>query len=296
MLERDQGHQRTGLLLGAASAVSFGTLAIFAKFAYEEGAEPVPLLAVRFSVAALLLFAFNRLMGRDLRLDRKQTIRLLLLGAVGYAFESTLYFAALSEASAGVVGLVFYSYPLLTAIAAIALKLEAFHVRIVWALLLGMAGIGLIFTLPNEGLAGPLLALGAAGAVTIYYLFAQVFVRDVSPAAAATYTAVGAAVSLITVSGLTAQALPWPAWPAAIALGAVTAVAFLLLYGAVSRIGSARTSIVHMLEPVTTIILAALILGDRITTRIAIGALLVVSALPMLGSGGRAEPPAPDTV
>ena len=50
-----------GLGLAIASAVAFGTTAILGKFAYREGAEPVPLLAARFAVAAVLLAFFGHL-------------------------------------------------------------------------------------------------------------------------------------------------------------------------------------------------------------------------------------------
>ena len=173
MLERRQDHFVTGIALAATSAVAFGTLAIFAKLAYRHDAAVVPLLAARFSIAALLLLlGFNRLSGRSLHLDSGQAIRLMLLGGVGYAFESALYFAALGHASAAVVGLIFYSYPLWTSPGAIATKLEVFHIRMFVALVVGAASILLIFSLPDEGLVGPLLALAAAFAVTVYYLFA----------------------------------------------------------------------------------------------------------------------------
>jgi drug/metabolite transporter (DMT)-like permease len=294
MLERQRDHFATGIALAATSAVAFGTLAIFAKLAYRHDAAAVPLLAARFSIAALLLLGFNIFSGRSLKLEKGQAIRLMLLGGVGYAFESALYFAALGHASAAVVGLIFYSYPLWTSLGAIATKLEVFNIRLLVALVVGAAGILLIFSLPDEGLLGPLLALAAAFAVTVYYLFAQVLVRGVDASAAATFTAAGAAISLTGVSAVTRQALPWPAWPYAFGLGVVTAVAFVCLYGAVARIGSAKTSVAHMLEPVTTVILAALILGDAISGRVAIGAALIVAALPILALQRRTEMPAPD--
>nr|QEO74143.1 transporter, EamA family [uncultured bacterium] len=301
MSARRSSENAAGLGLAVASAVAFGTTAILGKFAYREGADPVPLLAARFAVAAVLLAAFARLVGHpEQRATRTQASRLLLLGAVAFALESSLFFAALDVAPAGVVGLVFYSYPLLTSVAAMALGLEVFHRRIVAALVLGSFGILLIFTLPNEGLTGPLLALGAAAAVSVYYLFAQVLVRGVDPRAASTYTAAGAAASLLLLSTVTGQGLPAAALGPALGLGAVTAVAFVCLYGAVARIGSARTSIACMLEPVTTLVLAALLLDDEITWRVVAGAALVLSALPILaGLQGRdpsAEVAAPDTL
>lgn len=295
MLERQRDAYVTGIVLAATSAVAFGTMAILAQLAYREGAQAVPLLAGRFAVAAVLLVAYNLARRTTLRIDGAQIWRLALLGGIGYAFESALYFAALGKASAAVVGLIFYSYPMWTSMAALATGLERFHPRLLIALVLGTIGVLLIFSLPSEGLAGPLLALAAAFAVTVYYLFAQVFVRGVDPAVAATYTALGAGVTLAGVTLAGGKGLPAAAWPHAAGIGLVTAIAFVCLYGAVARIGSAKTSVTHMLEPVTIVVLAALILGDDISSRVVIGAVFIVAALPILAvRGKRKVVPPPD--
>lgn len=279
-----------GIALAALSAILFGTLPIFAKYAYDDGAQAIPLLAARFFTATVLLVLFAVVAKRNIGTTRRRAARLLLLGAFGYAFEASLYFAALTRAPAGIVGLVFYSYPLWTNIGGLVTGLERFHPRSLVALALATGGIALIFSIPQTDLAGPLLALGAALAVSVYYLFAQVFVRDVEPLIASILTAAGAAVSLSVVGIVTGQRLPVDALPDAAALGLVTSLAFVCLYAAVAQIGSSKTAITHMLEPVTTVLLAALILGDEITARIGIGAALIVAALPILAARRRAKP------
>ncbi len=271
-------------------AVAFGTLAIFAKAAYDEGATPIPLLTIRFLVAAALLAVFQLARGKSLWIGRAAALRLGALGAFGYAFEATLFFAALERAPAAIVGLVFYSYPLWTALAGFATGLEPFRMRLLAALALGIFGIALIFSIPETGLAGPLLALAASLAVTAYFLTAQVFVRDVDPTAAATYTATGAGIACLVGSIVSTQGLPAGAIPAGLALGVVTAVAFACLYAAVARMGSAHTGVAMMFEPVTTVVLAAIFLDEELTIKIAIGTLLVVAALPILAFSKPDEP------
>lgn len=291
--------RRAGLGLAAAGAIAFGTLAIFAKSAYEVGAEPIPLLAVRFVVAALLLVAFLRITGRSLAIGRRNALRLMGLGACGYAFEASLFFAALERAPASIVGLIFYSYPLWTALTGLVLGIEPFRKSLFGALALGSAGILLIFSIPETTLEGPLLALAASIAVTAYFVTAQFFVKGIDPVAAATFTAIGAGLALTLVSAITGKGLPAAALPPALGLGAVTAIAFAFLYAAVARMGSAHTGVAMMLEPVTTIVLAALFLDETITLRVLVGAALVVSALPILAvtkHPGEAELPAADSI
>jgi drug/metabolite transporter (DMT)-like permease len=272
-----------GLGLAGLGAVAFGTMAIFAKFALQRGADPIPLLAVRFFLAAVLLLGFHLVTGRSLGL-RSDAARMMLLGGIGYAFESTLFFEALQRAPAAVVGLVFYSYPLWTTLMALVVGLEIYRNRIALALITGTLGVSLIFSVRSSNLAGPLFALAAAVAVSVYLIVVQKASHGVDVFNVALWTAAGAAISLSVVAAATQGSLPHNALPYAGALGFITAMAFVALYAAIKRIGSSRSSIAMMLEPVTTVLLAAVFLNESLTLRIALGAALVVAALPLLAS------------
>lgn len=213
-------------------------------------------------------------------------MKLALLGAVAYAGESTLFFTALRLAPAAVVSLVFYSYPLWTSGLGFATGIEPFRWRLVAALVLGLAGVVTIFTIPSTGLAGPLIALVAALCVSVYYVLAQILARGVAPPASAAWTATGAAAALGTASLVAGQDVPAAALPYAAGLGLATTVAFVLMFAAIDRIGSARTTVASTMEPVTTVMLAALILGESLSWRVGLGAILVVGTLPVLAVRG----------
>lgn len=283
-----------GIGLAMFGAVAFGTLAIFAKQAYDAGAQAVPLLAARFSVTAILLVVYQVARRQRLWAGKDKVVRLLLLGAFGYGVEATLFFLALERAPASVVGLVFYSYPLWTTLIAIALRLERFDARLGVALLLGTIGVASIFSLTATSLAGPLFALAAAVMVALFYIGAQMFTEGTNPATAATWTAAGAALALVTLSLGQSAALPSEAWGPAAGLGIATAIAFIATYAAIARIGSSRTSIANMMELVTTFILAAILLGEEMTLRLILGAILVLSAIPVLATKKKEAIPAAD--
>jgi drug/metabolite transporter (DMT)-like permease len=290
--------QLVGVGLAVIAAIAFGTLAISAKFAYRAGAHPFPLLAWRFALAAVMLALYHAVRRRSMRLPGRDLAKTLGAGGFLYGFEATLFFAALQRAPASVVGLVFYSYPIWTTVLGFATGLERFRWRLVGSLALGVAGVGLVFSAPATSLSGPVFALGAAVVVAVYFLFVQVLLRDVPASVAAMWTSVGAAIALGVVSLVTGKSLPGEAIGPVIALAAASGFAFLTLYEAITRIGSARSSIAAMLEPVTTIILAALLLNEDLTMRVTIGAALIVSVLPLLATTGHSEPgaPAADTV
>ncbi|HEX2057817.1 MAG TPA: DMT family transporter [Actinomycetota bacterium] len=273
-----------GIVVASVAAVVFGSFAVLAKLAYRDGAELLPLLATRFAIAGGLLALYHVATRRPLWPGRSSAVRLLLVGGVAYAAEAALFFMATERAPAGVVSLVFFTYPTWTALLAFATRMERYSHRTVAALVLGTAGVAVIFSIRLESLAGPLLALGAAISLAVYLLVAQVVAARVTPSVAATWVALGAAVAFAAGAVVTATPLAADAAGEAALLGAVTAIAFALLYWAISLIGSARVTIASTLEPVSTIALSALLLGEAITARVAVGAVLVVAALPVLAT------------
>jgi drug/metabolite transporter (DMT)-like permease len=279
-----------GIALALVSAVAFGTLAIFGKLAYRTGAEPLPLLAIRFAFASVLLAGYVVVTQRRVFLPPRELAQLGALGALGYAGETVFFFSALQRATAAVVSLVFYSYPIWTVLIGFATRLEPFRKQLVVALALGTGGVVLIFSLPTGGLLGPLLALAAAFTVAIFFLATQLVIVNVDPISSAMWTAVSAALALGIAALAAGDSLPVEALPHAFALGVATAVAFATVYEAIVRIGSPRASVATMLEPVTTIALAAMFLGERLTLRILIGAALIIAALPLLTLTRRVEP------
>jgi drug/metabolite transporter (DMT)-like permease len=284
---RRRDGELAGIGLAVGAAVAFGTLAVSGKLAYRAGADPLLLLSVRFALASVLLALF-RLVARKRRTPptKAQVLRLLALGGLGYAFEASLFFAALDLSPAAVVSLVFYSYPLWTAVFGFVTRLEPFRPQFLMALALGTFGVAVIFGAPAGGLAGPLLALGAAFAVAVYFIGIQVWARGVDPSASALWTSVGAAAATGVAGLIAGQSFPIEALPAAGALAIASAVAFIGAYAAIARIGSPRAAVAGMMEPVTTVILAALFLGEALSWRIAGGTVLIVGSLPVLALAG----------
>lgn len=273
-----------GIVVASVAAVVFGTFAVFAKLAYRDGAELLPLLATRFSIASGLLALYHVVRRRPLWPGGRNVVRLLLVGGVAYAAEAALFFMGAERAPASVVSLVFFTYPTWTALLAFATRMERYSHRTLAALVLGTAGVAVIFSIRLESLAGPLFALGAALSLAIYLLIAQVVAASLTPSVAATWISFGAALAFGTGALVTRTPLAADAVDEALVLGAVTAVAFALLYWAISLIGSARVAVASTLEPVSTIALSALLLGEAVTLRVFVGAVLVVAALPVLAT------------
>jgi len=273
-----------GLLFAVAAATAFGTLGIFGKLAYREGADPYPVLAVRFLLTALILSIYLFVRRGWAGLAHRSVVRLLLLGGIGYASESALFFLALQRSPAGTVAFIFYSYPVWTTLMALAARLERFTWPLIIPLLLGTAGVSVIFSFSIDELAGPLLALAAAVGVAVYFVLAQVVAAGVPPAVSAMWTSAGAGLSLALAWLVLGGKLPYGGLLPVSGLAVATVIAFVFFFAAIERIGSTRVSIASTFEPVTTAILAAAVLGEALTLRFVLGAVLVLAAIPVLAS------------
>src|SRR5207244_1558002 len=85
----DPGAHRLGSVMIAASAVTFGALAVFGKLAFDAGVGIVTLLFVRFAVSAAVLWAATlRTRGALAATGMRAAVAGLALGAVGYALQA----------------------------------------------------------------------------------------------------------------------------------------------------------------------------------------------------------------
>jgi drug/metabolite transporter (DMT)-like permease len=267
------------------SAIAFGVMAVFAKLAYDEGVELETLLLVRFGLAGAVLMGAAQLRGRFRRMGRGAIVTGLLMGAVGYAAQAALYFAALTRVDASQVALVFCVYPLLVMVGAVLTRRERPSVKRGVALLLALVGVALVLEGAAGGgfnPAGAALALGSAVVYTIYILIGDRVAGDDPLAFAALVCCGGFATFMATstvrgVPDLSVSKQGW-LWLAMIALVS-TVAAILLFFAGLARVGPTVASLLSIIEPVVTVTGAALVFGESLSRQQALGGALVLGAV-----------------
>jgi drug/metabolite transporter (DMT)-like permease len=292
---------RTGALYCLTSAAGFGAMGVFGKLAYDEGVTVGTLLSSRFVLAAVvfwLILVYARGGIRELRsLTRRDLLIAIALGAVGYGAQAGAYFAALDRLDASLLALLVYTYPVLVAVAAIAIGREP--ARRTTAVSLALASTGLALVLAGAA-AGALDALGtalgltAATVYTGYILISDGVTARVGPLALSTLVCTGAGVSL-TLAGLAggdldpgAVTAEGYAWLAALALvSTVGAVA--LFFAGLRRVGPTAASILSTVEPVVTVALAFAVFGESLSPAQLSGGALVLAAVLTVRAPSRQE-------
>ena len=279
-------------------------MAIFEKLAYDAGVSTLTLLFVRFALATVifaLLLAARPATVRSLRGAGRRTLAIgLALGAIGYATQAGLFFAALQRLDASLLALVLYTYPAWVMLASFALGRERPTRRRVVALALSSAGLVVLLAGASAGsfdAAGVAMGLGAAFAYTAYILVADRAGLDLAPLVLTSLVCAGAACTFAIVGTLSGRLhLDVPAdgrlWLGLIALVS-TAIPIVAFFAGLARVGPSTAAILSSFEPVVTVGLAYLAFSEVLSTVQLAGAALVLGAAVLLASPTRVTTQAP---
>jgi drug/metabolite transporter (DMT)-like permease len=272
----------SGIALIVLSASAFGAMAIFARFAYAGGANVTGVLAARFTIAGLILALLMLATRRPWPRGRALAVA-VGMGAIGYAGQAAFFFAALNHASAGLVALLLYAYPTLVVLLSAAFLGERLTATKVALLAASFAGLALTLGGGQGTATGIALGLAAAGVYSVYIVIGARELKDTDALASSTVICLSAAAALVLSSLFSEPRLPgaWWGWAAIGAIAVVsTVVSILAFFAGLKRVGPATASIVSTLEPVVTVALAWLILGERLgLLQLAGGALVLACAV-----------------
>jgi drug/metabolite transporter (DMT)-like permease len=224
-------------------------------------------LSVRFAVSATVLFVLLAARRVPWRPPAGERLRPVLLGAVGYALQSSLFYSALQRGTAAAVALLFYVYPAIVTVAELSVGKVRATPRLLVALGLSLVGTVLIVVAGSDvdiTPTGVAFALAAAVAFGTYLLASdRTTGRRTDPMVNAAWVAAGAALSLATQGAVVGELRsPGSDWWLMVANGVATASAFALLFAALGHLGASRTAVVMTLEAFSAVVLSAVLLGE----------------------------------
>ncbi|HEY8599921.1 MAG TPA: DMT family transporter [Thermomicrobiales bacterium] len=286
--------ERLGILLCLSAAVAYSTQPIFAKFAYAAAVGVVPLLIARYFVSASIFWTIVRWGALPLP-PRSIAIRIFFLGFLGTSVQVFLFATALTRLDAALGSLLLYCYPTLVAAGAILSGQERPNGRLLLALLIASSGLVLVLGGAGGGgwdTIGVLCALGSALGAAIYLLVSHRFLANVQPLSVAALGESGAGLAFLIAGVATSQfafGFAYSGWWPVLGLAVVSSVALITSLAGMVRVGPTTTGIVMMAETPLTVIIAYLVLGERLSPPQLAGGVLVIAAVILLQFG----PPAP---
>ncbi len=258
-----------GVALASVSAISFSTLGLFAKLAYSQGMAPAQALAWRFSLAALVLWVVLLGKGGHRRPFRDYRA-ILLLGLLGFSPQAGLYFLAIRYLDPGIASLLLYLYPAF--VVGLGFILYGKKPRAAQIMALLAASFGCVLTLWTRGTyptIGYVYGLAVAISYAAYLVVADKVLARMDPVFS-TANIMASAALVYWIVTLLSGSFHLPTTTAAImGIAGMAAIATILpilaLFASMRIIGSSDYSLVSTIEPLFTVVLSALILGERLT-------------------------------
>ncbi len=261
--------------------VLWATNFVVSKVVVSKGLNPLVLTAIRWSLASSLMYAYARITGMRVKIDRSLIVP-ALTGITGF---SALIYLGLMLSKASIVGLTMAFIPISTSILASIFLKEKISRLVAFSIASGSVG-GLFLTLGNlNGLSWLGVLLGVLAAVDwgVYTVWSKKVMVDLSP------------LELLVSISIMAQAVNWllalpflnlsPLRDVEVLLGTLYvslvpgfAAYFLWLYS-VKLIGASRAGVYINALPLFTLIISVAFLHEKLDFLELIGSALIVIAL-----------------
>ncbi|GAA1968215.1 DMT family transporter [Microbacterium deminutum] len=287
-------------VLFAAMAVLWGIPYLFIKQAVDSY-SPASIVAGRTLLGALLLLPFA-LRQRALRPALSRIGWVLAFGAIEMAGPFLLLGHAEQTLPSGLTGLLVATVPLFAAIIALTGgDRSVLKPSRAIGLVVGFAGVAIIVAGPGlaVGGVGSLVAIGEVLLVAICYATAPFIVAhrlDGIPAlGTVTLSLFAVGLFYLPIALLTQHEVPTARSTVSLVALAVlcTAVAFVVFFALIARVGPVRAPLFTYVNPVVAILLGVIILGEQVTMGLVIGFPLVIAGCWLAATGGRIRAQAP---
>ncbi|MDP3058610.1 MAG: DMT family transporter [bacterium] len=282
---------RKGILAILFSSLCFGFLGYFGKTGYALGYSPLKLLTVRFTLATLMLWIYAFSIGIKKYHIKREKLLILIPSGIAYALTSLGYFYALSYMPASYVSILFYIHPIITIVVATIVFREKITKEIFMAVLFAIVGTTLVssagaITVRNFSVVGLGWILVAATSYSIFTLLGQRTTATSDALVVTTYSVSFCALFLIILNPplyMLDGSMTTAMWLIGLGISLISSVLAILFFViGVRAVGATRTSIAASSEPLAGVIVAYILLGDRLALMQWVGVLLIVIAVSLL--------------
>jgi drug/metabolite transporter (DMT)-like permease len=234
---------------------------------------PLLLLAARFLLAAVIMFAVLAMQGGRWRIDRRDLVVFATLGLCNNAIYLGLNYIGMQTTSAGVTAIISSANPVLTALLAASFLGEPMTLRKAAGLLLGVGGVVFIVQSRISGkLEDPIGIMCTVGGLISLVAGTILFKRlaptgDLWVGNAIQNLAAGVALLplALTFERVTDVVPDWRLWVGfAYSALLVSVFAYLLWFALLRRCGATGASAYHFLMPPLGVLFGWLLLGERL--------------------------------
>jgi drug/metabolite transporter (DMT)-like permease len=290
-MEDNANMKKKGNTLVILAAFFYGINVVISKTAYNEGANPMFVLAMRFLIASTLLWGYSLASGgrQKVHASRAQLKTLFIIGGIVYAGFSIVYYNSINYIPVSLASVIFYLYPVIVNLFMVRVLKERMVPKQLFALIMATVGCVLMVWSPVSqfNTFGILLAFGACLSFSTHLiLLGSRFSENLSTMdslTVTTYITTAATVTLMAAALVTGN-LQWSVTPkawAAILASAIfsTFLSNLLFFAGIRETSSSRAAILCTFEPVVSVALGVILLREILTPLQFFGITMIIIAV-----------------
>ncbi|MDH3607229.1 MAG: DMT family transporter [Acidimicrobiia bacterium] len=283
------------LAFGVA-AFGWGTAGVGVRAAFDEGLDPLALVALRSIIAAIAIFAYLVFVRGSVPRSREEWKMGTVMSLFNLTIPFILFTIAIENVSAGFMGLLPALIPLTTAVFAhFLIPEEPLHTGKVVGLVVAFAGVGFLSLTGDSGLeegGRPELALLLGGAGVVFIGIANIYAKK----RAAGYDpvevtgmqfAIGALIMIVVTAvwegyPTDVTAIGWLLVMYLAIIGSV--VPFLAYYWVLKHVTVTRAQAIAYLVPLVALSSGIVVLDEKLEIGIAVGGVLILLGVLLTGA------------
>lgn len=278
-----------GFVFGIIGAALYGLNPLFALPLYDMGMQADEVLLFRYLLASVIMAGVLIFKKESFLLSKKEFETLVFMGTL-FAVSSLSLFKSYNFMAAGLATTMQFIYPVLVVLIMSRFMKERLNFRTILIIAMTLLGVSMLYkgdgyTLSSLGIS---LALLSALLYAVYLVGVNMSVlKNMSVYRLSFYTIVfGTFVFVIDICFSSSSSFTIPSlasWKYLIAMAFLPSnVSLLFTAMALKFIGSTRTSILGVFEPLTAIFVGVIIFHEVMTFRIAMGIIILITAVSLM--------------
>lgn len=260
---------------------------VFAKITVAE-ISPLSLGFIRFGAAALLFYITAKVRKVDLKFDKRDYPRLILLALLCIPLNQFFFLTGIKNSFASHSGVIYSLNPVYAYVLAIAIKSEKFKYNKLFSILLTVVGIFFVFyesftksTMDQNVIFGDTLLLFAVLTFSMYLTFGKSMIDKYGALKVSTFAFVWGTVFNIPffiydLPNLTFDNLTYKGIIGYTFLVMVSYLGYFLWYYALKSNEVSRITTINNIAPILTVLISILFLGEFVSIYFVIGGIITL--------------------
>ncbi len=272
--------KQQGILFTVIATIIFGITPAVGKLTYSMGSNGIQLAFLRHLFVVPLFLFIVLYQGQSLKLTFQQIKDVLKVGLIGNTLTIVLLYSSYSYIDVGSATVLHFLYPLFVCIINFLFYKQALSKKQLLCLMLAIGGVFCFIERTSASMFGAFLAV-ASGIFFAYYMIGMdhFSIRYMSPYVFNFYLVMMNSVVIFLLGMITKSIvlMPLKGYFLSMIVAVLTSLIGVVLFQkGICCLGASLTAILSTLEPITSVFVGILFLGESLTGMKIIGCILVL--------------------